>query len=63
MTGQSALLRRHARHARLPSGPMDPRLWVIASVALRSVVLIGIAMLLIFVLLPAVLGAQSAAAL
>ncbi len=36
---------------------MGPELRLIASTALRSLVFIGIAMLLIFVLLPAALGA------
>jgi hypothetical protein len=35
---------------------MGPRFWPIAPAALRSIVLIAIAMLLILVLLPAALG-------
>jgi hypothetical protein len=36
---------------------MGPQFWPIASAAMRSLVLIAIAMLLILVLLPAALGA------
>lgn len=63
MTRSSAIPRRDARlWPRRPDG-MGPMFWSIASAGLRSGVLIAIAMLLIFVLLPAVLGAQAAAAL
>jgi hypothetical protein len=41
---------------------ISPELRLVASAALRSLVLIVIAMLLILVLLPAALGAQAASA-
>lgn len=63
MIRTSAISRRLARVSPRRPGGMGPTFRSIASAGLRSGVLIAIAMLLIFVLLPAVLGAQAAAAL
>jgi hypothetical protein len=45
---------------RPPAGPSDTKtqLWLVAATTLRNLLLITVAMLRIFVLLPALLGAQ-----